>query len=242
MKLEKVPETFGLSVQPKGHFPHRANREENYGKILRTLPDIGDYIPSSMGATERVAFEKWHRENQRTTQFDLCRELEEYCVNDSTILLHGLLEFRRIFGEIGQCDLFPKYMTFTGACLRIFKKRFLKPNTFHNPPNGGYPGNARQSEIALKWYKWLAAEHNIDIRHRDSPGGELKIDPYSIDGYVDKAEITSAAFKKCSVEKYDCPLCQLRERIDQGAFVLDRNVALEFHGCVWHGCSLGCFP
>lgn len=240
MKLEKVPKTFGLTIQPKGHFPHRANREENYGKVLPHLPNLGDYIPSSMGEAERASFEQWHRENQYQKTFDLCRELEEYCINDSTILLHGLVEFRRIFGEIGQCDLFPKYLTMTGACLRIFKKRFLKPNTFHNPPNG--PSPTRQSAIALRWYKWLAAEHNITIRFRDSPGGEVKIDRYWVDGYIEKAEMSSDTYTKCSVQNYDCPLCGVRERIEQGTYTLDQDIALEFHGCAWHGCPLGCFP
>jgi hypothetical protein len=48
-----------------------------------------------------------------------------------------------------------------------------------------YERHDKQSTIARKFLKWTAAEHNIDIQHCESPGGEKRLgQKILLDGYV----------------------------------------------------------
>lgn len=245
MKLASVPDAFGLKIDPKGHFPHRANKEDNYGIVLPQLPDLNDYIPGSMNKKERVKFEKWHTENQYKLTFDLCKQLEEYCCNDSWILINGLIKFRERINEKARCDIFSAARTITGLCLRLYKKSHLSADTLHNLPHGGYNTHERQSREALHWLKWLAAKHGIHIQHRDSHGGEVKIErtqgkPYLVDGYITAEEFNSAKFTECNVTEYECPVCVIKQK--RKLLPSNRDVVIEYHGDLFHGCPHGCYP
>ena len=52
--------------------------------------------------------------------------IKEYCENDSLILLHALVTFRRLFNDIAGADLFIQGMTITSLCVRLFKIQILE--------------------------------------------------------------------------------------------------------------------
>lgn len=77
-KLESLPKTLGLSVQPKLFFPHAFNRPENMHTTLDSLPDRADYFPLHFNSAKRREFERFYTANQNSG-FNLASALKEYC-------------------------------------------------------------------------------------------------------------------------------------------------------------------
>ena len=78
-RLDSLPKTLALSVQPKLFFPHGFNRHENMLIFLDSLPDRGHYFPEHFeNAKKREEFEQFYAENQ-ARGFNLALALREYC-------------------------------------------------------------------------------------------------------------------------------------------------------------------
>ncbi|KAH7698215.1 hypothetical protein AAVH_34696, partial [Aphelenchoides avenae] len=187
--LATLPGTFNLSVKPKPYYPYRANHEGNYEP--GDFPPASDFCPDSMTKAERGTFKTWYDETraeyERTgRKYNLNQELYAYCVNDSEILLHALVEFRNLFNGPAGFDIFYQTCTFTGGCLRLFKQKFMKENSMTIFPPTGYGLAQRQSTKGMKFVKWFAQAHNVNLRHRDN-GGEKRFGEYFVDGFI-KAE------------------------------------------------------
>ena len=74
-------------------------------------------------------------------------------------------------------------MTIASACNIVFRKLFLKPDTIGVIPHKGYRAGDKQSNIALKWLRWIAVTRQINITHKlNSPTGEVRVGPYKVDG------------------------------------------------------------
>ena len=56
-RLDNLPKTLDLSVQPKLFFPHGLNRAENMHIYLDSLPDRKYYFPEQIGSV--VNYSKW---------------------------------------------------------------------------------------------------------------------------------------------------------------------------------------
>ncbi|KAH7691331.1 Protein C25F9.2 protein, partial [Aphelenchoides avenae] len=193
--LGDLVDAYKLGIEEKQYFPHLYNKPSNYKRRLRHLPKRKYYAPETMKPEKRKAFKTWYREN-RNAHFFLPDKLREYCCNDVQILMHALVAFRREWMEVCQDDVLRNSMTIASA------------------PEHGYERHDRQSVVALKYLKWYAKSHGVVVRHRDSTGGEYKLEytdaegrqrHFMLDGYV--------------------------ERPGQ------RPLALEFHGCAYHGCN-----
>ncbi|KAH7696057.1 hypothetical protein AAVH_36875, partial [Aphelenchoides avenae] len=242
MKLAECPETFDLKrngelIMAKSFFPYRFNRAENYGVRREGLPPMTDYIPETMGKKEKKQFEAWYAEHQHDS-FDLCKELGEYCSNDTLILIYALVNFRNTFNELANgADIFSLSCTITSACLRLFRHKFLKKDTLAVVPNNGYLDGRMQSAKALKFLKWFADAHNVRMQHRDTDEGELHVpgpDGWYVDGFIPAAERRKPDFKRCNL--LECPYCN-----DEHPEFLTKDVVIEYLGCAWHGCEK-CFP
>ncbi|KAH7709673.1 hypothetical protein AAVH_23057 [Aphelenchoides avenae] len=214
--LSDLVDAYRLDIEEKQFFPHLFNKPANYARHLRHLPKRKYYAPETMKPEKRKAFKDWYRIN-RNTPFFLPDKLREYCTNDTQILLHALVAFRSEWMEVCQDDALRNCMTIASACMRAFKMHHLEEETLVRSPEGGYERHDRQSVIALKYLKWYASTNGVQVRHRDSPGGEYKLEYTDADG----------ARRHFLLDGYV-------ERPGQ------RPLALEFHGCAYHGCST-CF-
>ncbi|KAH7709254.1 DNA polymerase [Aphelenchoides avenae] len=214
--LSDLVDAYKLDIEGKQFFPHLFNKPANYARHLRHLPKRKYYAPETMKPEKRKAFKDWYRLN-RNTPFFLPDKLREYCTNDTQILLHALVAFRSEWMEVCQDDVLRNCMTIASACMRAFKMHHLEEETLVRSPEGGYERHDRQSVIALKYLKWYASTNGVQVRHRDSPGGEYKLEYTDADG----------ARRHFLLDGYV-------ERPGQ------RPLALEFHGCAYHGCST-CF-
>ena len=82
-RLEMLPKTMELTVQPKLFFCHGWNRAENMDIILDGLPDRKYYYPDTFETQKKKEqFEKFYSEN-KNQPFVLSIALKEYCGNFS---------------------------------------------------------------------------------------------------------------------------------------------------------------
>ncbi|KAL3119299.1 hypothetical protein niasHT_000077 [Heterodera trifolii] len=172
-RLADLPKTLGLKTAAKLYFPHKYNKNENFGKRLPNLPSLGDYCPDNMKEEEAVKLEAWHNENFQT-EFELGEQLKTYCENDVEILMESILKFRRLFlGITGDLDVIKDSVTIAGVVMKIFRAKFLKDRHIPIMPEGGYERAENQSKIAVKYFEWLAQRKGVKVRHACN-GGEVE--------------------------------------------------------------------
>ena len=153
MKLSALPKIFGLAEQlKKGYFPHIFNTPENENYI-GPYPDRRYFTPELMGVEERVDFLNWYAE-VRDKEFNLRKELREYCVQDVNILREACMKFREIFLQVGSVDPFTEGVTIASTCSRVFRKNFLRDDCIGLIPHKGYTRADTHSQKAIEWLLW----------------------------------------------------------------------------------------
>ena len=182
MPLSAFPKTFGLSELKKGYFPHFFNTEENQDYV-GPMPPMDMYGPDMMKRESRDEFVNWYH-HQVTTHavFDFRKEIMEYCRSDVDILRRCCLKFRTLFQKECGLDPFLHSFTIASACNKVYRHRFLKPNTIGIVPLGGYRVKIRQSNMAFRWLHYLEKIHQIQIEHGRS-SGERNVCGYYVDGF-----------------------------------------------------------
>ena len=113
----------------------------------------------------------------------------------------------------GGFDILLYARTIASAAMKIFQLKFLQPQTLAIVPENSYNTfNDNQSEIALKFMKYLEELWNVEIRNSESPEGEYEVPgtKYRLDGYI---------------------------KGENG----QKDIGIEFHGCTWHAHEK-CFP
>ena len=167
------------------------------------MPDASFYDPDGMKCDARDAFLKWY-EQHKNDQFDMQKELVEYCISDVDILCHGMMRFRKIFFELTEVDCLRKCVTIASAAMRTFQQNFLEKDQLGIIPRNGYANHSRQSRIGLLWLKWWQHSHgNILIQH-NANGKEHAIGNYLVDGYIPETN-TVLEFLGCNW--HSCPHC-----------------------------------
>ena len=147
MKLAKLPDAFGLEALKKGFFPHLFSSNHHFSYTGK-YPSPEFYCPDYMSSDERAEFLVWYKDKiDRGEQFDLQKEIVEYCQSDVHILRNACLRFREIILSItgtqevhfdeedgaldtkckGGIDPF-QLITIASLCMRIFKSKFLPEN------------------------------------------------------------------------------------------------------------------
>jgi hypothetical protein len=144
-----------------------------------------------MSSEKAAKFNTWYDEHI-DGGFCLAEALKEYCLNDVNILAHAVVNFRKQFKDVTNKDIMRDSITIAGACQDHFIDRYMNEGDVGIIPEQGYNTMDRQSTIALKYLKWRGFNDSLNIRHRDTPGGEKRIllngRTYKIDGHVEGNE------------------------------------------------------
>uniref|UniRef100_A0A914I773 DNA-directed DNA polymerase n=1 Tax=Globodera rostochiensis TaxID=31243 RepID=A0A914I773_GLORO len=90
-KLADLPKTLELDIPAKLYFPHKYNKNENFGIRLPHLPPFDDYGPNKMTEEGYGEFAAWYEDN-KNTEFELGQQLKVYCENDVEILMAAILK------------------------------------------------------------------------------------------------------------------------------------------------------
>ena len=126
------------------------------------------------------------------------RVLEQYSQDYVTVLRQACQLFRRDFVDVGNVDIFFESYTIASACNKVFRKRFLKPETIVLFPKGGYSCNQNHSKKALRWILHMEQTDGCTIMHARK-GREFRLPElpcYSVDGYCAETK-TVYAFLGC---------------------------------------------
>ncbi|KAJ8965523.1 hypothetical protein NQ317_019537, partial [Molorchus minor] len=202
MALSKLPKAFGLGDGfKKGYFPHLFNREENKNYV-GPLPDVEFYSPDTMKEGDRQTFLKWH-EKHKDDEFDMQRDLVDYCISDVKILTAACLKFRQQLMETGGVCPFTEACTIASCCNKVFRRNFLKPNTIGIIPKGGYRWRDNQSKLAIRWLVWEEMQRSISILHA-AKQQEVRVHGVKVDGYCSE---TNQAFEFHGCYYHGCPGC-----------------------------------
>lgn len=205
---------YDLKVSEKPFFPHMFNRTSNYAETLPHLPDKHYYCPENFSKEKLEKFDDWYAKNYNTP-FNLPEMLKEYCRNDVQILMHALVAFRTEWLKITGDDVLKNSMTIASACMRHFRTKHLTRNSLALTLENGAERHDRQSVIALKFLKWYSHKNQIALRHRDHPLGEYRYHYVDEDGRQKTLRLDGYAAMPIPY----------------------RPLAVEFHGCAWHGCK-----
>uniref|UniRef100_A0A183CIC8 DNA-directed DNA polymerase n=1 Tax=Globodera pallida TaxID=36090 RepID=A0A183CIC8_GLOPA len=69
-RLADLPNTLELDIPAKLYFPHKYNKNSNFGIRLPHLPPFEDYCPGGMKEKDYEKFAAWYEENYET-EFEL---------------------------------------------------------------------------------------------------------------------------------------------------------------------------
>ncbi|XP_023312382.1 uncharacterized protein LOC111692561 [Anoplophora glabripennis] len=202
MALSKLPKAFGLGDNfKKGYFPHLFNTSAN-SNYVGPLPAAEYYDPDNMKPEDRSKFLEWHEEH-RDDEFDMQRDLVEYCISDVEILTAACLKFRQQLMETGNVCPYTEACTIASACNKVYRRNFLKPNTIGIIPKGGYRWRDNQSKIAIQWLVWEEHQRQINIQHA-AKQQESRVAGVKVDGYCEE---TKQVFEFNGCYFHGCPAC-----------------------------------
>ena len=207
--LAKLPKMFGLNELAKGYFPHLFNRKENQNSILDHLPDQHYYNPDGMKPEDRQKFCEWY-DKHKHDHFDFQAELVKYCRSDVDILRRCCLEFRDLFMKMTSTNETDPGVDPFRKCITIASACNLvfRRNFLKHDTIGIIPA------------------HGYRPIEKHSSKALAWIKYYA---HVHKVEVQHARNGgERRVDNY---------KLD-GYYetVAGERVALEFEGCLWHGC------
>ena len=91
------------------------------------------------------------------------------------------LKFRELFLTAGEVDPLQD-ITIAGACMTLYRTKYLQPKAIGLMPYNGYRFVDKQSFAALRWLRYIEKEYNITLETTES-GREKKILGRKVDGY-----------------------------------------------------------
>jgi len=148
------------------------------------IPGIEQYGADQISESERREFMTCYC-MQKDKVFDNRHVLLQYYQDDVTVLRQACQMFRRDFIDVGKVNVFLESCTIASACNKVFRKRFLKPETISLIPSGGYSCNRNYSRKALLWILHMEEEENCKILHARK-GREVRLPElprFRVDGY-----------------------------------------------------------
>ena len=188
--LSKLPKMFGLTALKKGFFPYDFCTPNNINYVGK-FPAKEYFGPESMRGSysektgeltgDVKAFEIWYNANKHNV-FDMQKELVEYCTSDVVILKQACLHFRKSFMNDAGIDPLLANVTISQLCMDYFRSHHLKENTIAIIPANGYHNEERQSEIGLKWLKYVEKTRGLSLIYKGTKG-EKRVGKYRVDGY-----------------------------------------------------------
>jgi hypothetical protein len=210
MPLKDFTDTFGLTCK-KGEFPYRFNTPE-HEHYIGPYPGL-EYFDLRKKKMEPVSKEKkseyeefmeWYAERSKS-EFNLQKELFDYCIDDVTLLREGCMAFRSLIMEYMDADPW-QYNTIASLCNAYYRANILEEKTI-----ALIPPAVRDtfSFISCMWLDEVSERNHINIKHALN-GGEQKIDArfdgyhYKVDGF-DAEHNTVYEFYGCKF--HGCPKC-----------------------------------
>ena len=163
MGVAALPKAFGLTAMKKGYFPHLFNLAENE-VYIGPMPSIEMYSPDTMKTEARAEFMEWYQDNKNSV-FDFRKELVEYCVSDVEILAQACIKFRGLLLTAGNVCPLTEACTIASTCNKVFRRKYLSPDTIGIIPKGGYRWTDNQSKIAVQWMLWEEHQRGVNIVH-----------------------------------------------------------------------------
>jgi hypothetical protein len=160
MPLKSMPKAFDLSCK-KGFYPHFFNTHQNLDYV-GPYPDVEYYGADYMSEGDRAQFLEWHNE-QKDKIFNNRDQLLAHCMDDVTVLRQACCIFRNLFLYLVKMDHFREAITISSICSKVFRYKFLKPNTVGLIPRAGYRMGDRQSVEALKWLAHISPNKIIHV-------------------------------------------------------------------------------
>ena len=208
MPLADMPKAFGETELTKGYFQHLFYRHENQSVVLPHLPDVQYYNPDGMKPKARQKFLSWCSEHMNDN-FNFQEELLRYCRSDVDILRRCCQQFRKIFMTITSKDGTLGIDPFE-SCITIASACNLVFRTYFLSLNS-------IGIIPLHGYR-LEDKQSVMANQRMA--------------FLAKQNNISIQHGRNIGEKFVGPYkLDGYNQTDKGD-----NVALEFHGCFWHGC------
>jgi hypothetical protein len=113
------------------------------------------YGADYMSGDERAKFLAWHEE-QKGKIFNNKKENFDYCKDEVNVLRQACFAFRNVFLKLVEMDPFRQAVTISSICNKVFRTKFLKPDTIGIIPKGGYRIGVRQSIEAIKWLAYIS--------------------------------------------------------------------------------------
>ena len=220
--LAALPQTFGLDVQDKGHFPHLFTCHKNLDLKLRHVPHRRYYQPEWMKEKDRLKFENWYNDqrtiDQRehpngTIRFHLRTQLIEYCANDVRILMEATLKYRATMMEKTGLDPFAVASTCAGLAMATFRAIHLRRDTLTHTPEGGPRRGYRASLIAQKYIRLYELQHGLvpgSVRSEEWALGEQPHPDDSgkrLDGFLDRPGARPLAIEFLGWWDFFCLYC-----------------------------------
>uniref|UniRef100_A0A1A8SMB5 DNA-directed DNA polymerase n=1 Tax=Nothobranchius rachovii TaxID=451742 RepID=A0A1A8SMB5_9TELE len=211
MKLANLPAALGFTDKTKGYFPHRFSSLEHL-HYKGPYPAVNDYGFEQMSPEHKTIFLEWYNDVTKQQLFDFKKEAMFYCMNDVEILRKACGIFREeFFNETGIDPL--KSVTIASACMRVFRSKFLKPDTLAIPcPLGYRPQQKPFSSSSIVWLEWLSHSQNVNIQHALTPSGEHKVGSFVLDGYAVISGVEQG-FEFMGCFFHGCPKCFLPSAI-----------------------------
>ena len=207
MSLSALPKAYGLSNIKKGTFPHLFNTPENENYVGE-MPPLDTYSPDTMSAKDREEFLNWYGEKvAQGYQFDFQKEIIKYCKQDVEILRRACLAFRKTFLDCGSTDPFLECTTIASSCLRVYRKKFLKPNTIGIMPQRGYRNADKQSLKAIQWLTWMEKVLNRPIQHAGRSREKTLPEGPRVDGYCEEENGKGIVLQFHGCFWHGCPRC-----------------------------------
>ena len=262
MPLSNLPKAFDLKEMCKGWFPHYFNRIENQNYV-GPYPPVECYGLDQMSSESRTEFLQWYDKQEGV--FDFQKEMKAYCISDVTILREACIKFRRLMIDVtkspvpegetldGSVDPF-NHITIASVCMDIFKTKYHEEYytvLLKNKVSGeeveatGYcKNNVWMFEIDGVMH--LPTDFEI-ISKQFSSSGIAQVPPH---GYAND-QFSKASINWLKWLEFNEGV-HIQHGLNEGEhcvpgskYKLDgfipathgrQKVALEFHGCVWHGC------
>ena len=214
--LAAFTNTFNLRELKKGFFPHLFNLPHHQNYVGR-IPDIEFYDPDGMMPNKKEELLQWHADQvRRNVSFNFKQEMIAYCRSDVALLKAGCIKFQQEFESQAGFNPMAECITIASACNKYWRMHHLEPNTIAVEPLRGWRGaNTNQS---LKALQWLYLKEKEIVKQGASAD---RIQHVRNGGEQSVRTAVTSYF----VDGYDA---------------VTRTV-YEFHGCLYHGCSL-CYP
>lgn len=195
--LKKLPKMMGLNENlAKGYFPYRfftAKNTDYVGKI----PEKEFFDCWNMKKEDLQDFDSWYAEAS-LYEWDLIKNLKEYCSNDCTLVRLGVLKFIKECIEDSGLNPLLVSITLASYTNKIFRYKYYDHNIAITPPIA-YRLTQNQSEIAIKYLIYMSHKLQLDIQSAYN-GKEQVVQvgkkSYLVDGYaIDRATGKEVVFE-----------------------------------------------